>query len=69
MKARVEEDAECYSLRVYVTDSLQAAGQGKYLTQRWCELLTQKVDNRSGDEIAADIILRAGLKPKGGEEE
>lgn len=46
-----------------MTDSLQAAGQNKYLTERWLNLVTpQKRDTRSADEIALDIIERAGLR-------
>ena len=53
-----------------MTDAAQLTPQSKYLTVRWAELVDRKpVDNRSGDEIAADIIARAGLVPKGGEED
>ena len=49
--------------RFYVTRSLQLAPQNKYISATYDELLKpKKVDNRTGDEIAADIIKRAGLK-------
>ena len=35
---------------------------GTHLASRWEELLTQKTDERTGEEIAADIISRAGLR-------
>ena len=61
MRRQIEER----SYRAYVTDSLQAAGQNKYLTERWLDLITlQKRDTRSADEIALDIISRAGLRLK-----
>lgn len=70
VKAAIEQDVEEYAYRVYMTDAAQLTPQSKYLTVRWAELVDRKpVDERSGDEIAADIIARAGLKPKGGEEQ
>lgn len=57
---------EKFTYRVYVTDSLQLAGQNKYLTTRWAEM--QDIgykDARTGDEIALDVIKRAGLKFNG----
>lgn len=69
-RARERAEADTLSYRIYVTDSLQAAGQNKYLVTRWAELRAVKpVDTRSGDEIAAEVILRAGLLPTGGETE
>lgn len=51
--------------RVYVTDSLQNIGKGVgcYITTRYADSIhiAQK-DNRTGDEIAADVIKRAGLE-------
>lgn len=54
-----------------MTDSAQLAVENKYITRRWCEIMedTKKpVDNRTGDEVAADVIKRLGLSLKGGEE-
>ena len=45
-----------------MTDSLRAAGQNKYLTERWLDLIThEKRDMRTADEIALDVIEAAGL--------
>jgi hypothetical protein len=68
MQARIEQDAQELSYRAYVTDSLQAAAQGNYITARWADLIERKQDTRTADEIVLDIMSRAGLKPKGGEE-
>lgn len=40
------------------------------MTRSWLDIVSKKaVDNRSGDEIAADIISRAGLTlAEGGEQ-
>lgn len=49
--------------RIYVTHSLQLNPQGKYITKRYDELIKQSNEpEKSGDEIAIDIITRAGLK-------
>lgn len=48
--------------RVYVCECLQLAPQNKYVTARYADLIKpQKVDKRSAEEIAADIITKAGL--------
>ena len=48
--------------RVYVSDALYWQGQNKTLSKRWVELIEKKpVDTRTPEEIAADIIARAGL--------
>lgn len=70
VEARIAEDREEYAYKAYMTDGIQLAPQSKYIVARWCDLIAQKtIDNRSGDEIAMDIITRAGLSLKGGEEE
>lgn len=39
------------------------AAQNKYITERYADMIKpQKIETRSGDEIAADIIKRHGLK-------
>lgn len=59
MRRQIEER----SYRAYVTDSLRAAGQNKYLTERWLDLITpEKRDMRTADEIALDVIEAAGLR-------
>ena len=61
--------------RGYVTDVLQLIGEniatiarGSYVVNRWLDLVEEKKpDNRSADEIAADVILHAGLSFGGGD--
>ena len=58
--------------RAYITDSLRAisestakASGGSYMKDRWLDLIDAKPkDVRTGDEIAADIIKKAGLVPR-----
>lgn len=55
--------------RVYVTDALKVIGEntakyagGNYLSARYTDIAYPKPqDNRTGKEIAADVIKRAGL--------
>lgn len=55
--------------RIYVTDCLRMMTEntakysnGTYITGRFADCLKRtKADNRTGDEIAADIIKKAGL--------
>jgi hypothetical protein len=47
--------------RYYVTDGFYLQGQGKAFGERFCNLIKPK-DNRSGDEIAADVIERLNLR-------
>lgn len=54
------------AFRVYITDALYAMGDNKRMTQRYADLIKpRKVDRRSADEIADDIIRRCGLKKRG----
>lgn len=56
--------------RVYMTDSVKAlastlahANGGTEMSVRWLDLIDEKpTDNRTGDEIALDVIQKAGLK-------
>ena len=66
-----EEEEKLY--KAYLTDVLMAIAHntgamvetGQVMTERYAELAKWvEVDTRSGDEIAADIIKRAGLKVK-----
>lgn len=57
--------------KVYITDALKAIAEntarivgGSAPTQRYAEMLDKKRDNRTGEQIAADIITRAGLVVK-----
>ena len=65
MRERKEE-----AYRIYVTDALRIIGQntakyagGSYQQQRFADIIRpHKDDGRIGEEIAADVIKRAGLK-------
>ena len=62
VEARIDEHNREEAYRIYVTRSLQLAPQGSYLTISYMDISKpQKIDNRSGDEIVADIMSRAGL--------
>lgn len=63
--SRYEEYQREMAYRIYVTDSLYLNGQNQRFVKRYSEFigLTQnEVDTRTGDEIAEDIIKRAGLE-------
>ena len=67
MVARFLQERDELQYRVYTTDMLRAVAMGmKYQSvQRFEELLDHKPrDTRSGEEIAADVISRCGLKVK-----
>ena len=52
--------AEC--LRI-ITENTAKMGGGSYITAKLADIINPKpVDNRSGEEIAADIIKRAGIE-------
>lgn len=52
--------AEC--LRI-ITENTAKMGGGSYITVKLDDILNPKpVDNRTGEEIAADIIKRAGIE-------
>ena len=58
---------ETKAYRFYVTDSLSYAPQNKYITERFADMIKRplgKADNRTGDEIAVDVISRLGLRFK-----
>lgn len=58
-KSHVEED----NFRNYMANILYWQGQGKTLTISYDEYTHPKpVDNRTGDEIASDVINGLGLK-------
>ena len=59
---------ETYAFRAYVTESLRLQGENKYLTKSWVDVIDTKVDYRTGEEVAADVIRAAGLILKGGED-
>ena len=73
--ARHRQNQRDMAYRVYVTDALRILTEntarydgcfgGRYLVQNFSALLRREpVDNRTGDEIAADVIKKAGLVVK-----
>ena len=66
--ARLNERAKTEAYRIYVTDALRIVAENTgniSLKLRYYDIIhPKKVDNRTGDEIVADIIKRAGLVVK-----
>lgn len=70
--ARLNERAKTEAYRIYVTDALRVVAEntarfasGNYIKARYADMIEpKKQDNRTGDEIVADIIKRAGLVVK-----
>lgn len=67
------DDLEERRYRAYITDALMTIAEntaryagGKVLSVRWAEKF-MPVDNRSGEEIAMEVIKNAGLIYNGGE--
>lgn len=66
------QDAEEKRYRAYLTDALMVIAEntahiisgGKVMNGRWLEPLKPVQKERTGDEIAADVIRRAGLHPR-----
>ena len=64
-----ERESKEQSYRVYVTNALKMVAEntakyssGSYPMQTWAEIIKPKpVDTRTGNEIVADIISKAGL--------
>jgi hypothetical protein len=51
--------------RVYVTNSIRGISRGESMVREYVELLDNRKsveDNRNGNEIAADIINKLGLR-------
>lgn len=71
--ASLQHEAAEKRLYAYITDALKVMTEntakfagGAYISARWIESeLPEKKEEKSGDEIAADIIQRIGLKLKG----
>lgn len=67
--ALLRQETKELRYRVYLTDALRVIGentakyvQGQYIATRWADTLREKKEEeQSGDEIAADVIRRAGL--------
>ena len=68
--ARYQSQQRDLAYRIYVTDCLRIIsentakmGGGSYITTKLADIINPKpVDNRTGEEIAADIIKRAGIE-------
>lgn len=72
-QSRFQQEIERKQFMAYVGDSLFYLPQQKYIGKKYSDLafIAEKkveVDNRSGDEIAADVIKRLGLKFRDQEE-
>ena len=50
--------------KIYISDTLYQYSQNQRLSMRYIDLLKTRVDTRSGDEIAIDVINAAGLRFK-----
>ena len=50
--------------RVYVTDTLYAMSNQQSLSVRYIDWIETKQDNRTAEEIVADVIASAGLTIK-----
>lgn len=60
--AELEKEQRTEAYRIYITDSMYYKAQNKYITVRYYDLLQPKeLDDRTGDEIAQDVINRLGL--------
>lgn len=63
MIAKFNSHVEDDMFRTYMASILYWQGQGKTLTVTYDEFKHPKpVDNRTGDEIAVDIISKLGLR-------
>ena len=68
--ARFNQHQRDLAYRIYVTDCLRIIsentakmGGGSYITAKFADIINPKpVENRNGEEIAADIIKRAGIE-------
>lgn len=70
--ARLNEKARNDAYRIYVTDALRLVAEntaryvsGDYIKMRYAEIIEpKKQDNRTCEEITADIVARCGLVVK-----
>lgn len=68
--ARFNQHQRDLAYRIYVCDCLRMAtentakmGGGSYIAVKFSDIINPNpVDNRTGEEIAADIIKRAGIE-------
>ena len=67
--ARLNEKARNDAYRIYVTDALRIVAEntaryagGNYIKARYADIIEpKKQDNRTCEEITADIVARCGL--------
>lgn len=67
--ARLNEKARSDAYRIYVTDALRIVGEntaryasGNYIKARYADMIEpKKQDNRTCEEITADVVARCGL--------
>ena len=63
VEARIDKYNRDETYRIFITESLRLAPQGKYITKGYSDMFEKRqFDARSGDEIALDVITNAGLK-------
>lgn len=70
--ARLNEKAKTEAYRIYVTDALRIVGEntaqyvgGDYIKARYADMIEpKKQDNRTCEEITADVVARCGLTIK-----
>ena len=68
--ARYQSQQRDFAYRIYVTDCLRIISEntakicgGSYITAKFADIIDPKpADNRTGEEIAADIIRRAEIE-------
>jgi hypothetical protein len=62
--AKYRANAKDVAYRYYMSDCLNLINQHKYLTKRYRDIIGEQYEpqiEKSGDEIAAEIIAKAGL--------
>lgn len=68
--ARYQSQQRDLAYRIYVSECLRMIsenaakiGGGSYITAKFADIINPRhADNRTGEEIAADIIKRAGIE-------
>lgn len=64
-KARFEDYNEDFIYKLYIADSINLIPDQKKLVERFINILHPKIeDNRSGDDIALEVIKDLGLRMK-----
>ena len=63
VEARINEYNREETYRIFVTESLRFAPQNKVLNKSYLELLKpQKIETRSGKEVAEEVAEKLGTK-------